>query len=224
MLLCSRFRLLVKNLAENINLYEYENKIWELGYNYIVGLDEAGRGPMAGPLVVGAVVLDKNKQIEGLNDSKQLSKKKREALYEEIIEKAISYRVEFIFEEELDKLNIYQASKQGMIRAYNNIDVEVDYLLSDAIDLNQDVKSEAIIKGDSISASIAAASILAKVSRDRYMVEMAKVYPEYGFERHKGYVTKLHLEKLFEYGPCDIHRRSFEPVRRAIYAQLKLDI
>ena len=92
MLLCSRFRLLVKNLAENINLYEYENKIWELGYNYIVGLDEAGRGPMAGPLVVGAVVLDKNKQIEGLNDSKQLSKKKREALYEEIIEKAISYR------------------------------------------------------------------------------------------------------------------------------------
>lgn len=224
MLLCSRFRLLVKNLAENINLYEYENKIWELGYNYIVGLDEAGRGPMAGPLVVGAVVLDKNKQIEGLNDSKQLSKKKREALYEEIIEKAISYRVEFIFEEELDKLNIYQASKQGMIRAYNNIDVEVDYLLSDAIDLNQDVKSEAIIKGDSISASIAAASILAKVSRDRYMVEMAKVYPEYGFERHKGYVTKLHLEKLFKYGPCDIHRRSFEPVRRAIYAQLKLDI
>lgn len=224
MLLCSRFRLLVKNLAENINLYEYENKIWELGYNYIVGLDEAGRGPMAGPLVVGAVVLDKNKQIEGLNDSKQLSKKKRESLYEEIIEKAISYRVEFIFEEELDKLNIYQASKQGMIRAYNNIDVEVDYLLSDAIDLNQDVKSEAIIKGDSISASIAAASILAKVSRDRYMVEIAKVYPEYGFERHKGYVTKLHLEKLFEYGPCDIHRRSFEPVRRAIYAQLKLDI
>ncbi len=224
MLLCSRFRLLVKNLAENINLYEYENKIWELGYNYIVGLDEAGRGPMAGPLVVGAVVLDKNKQIEGLNDSKQLSKKKREALYEEIIEKAISYRVEFIFEEELDKLNIYQASKQGMIRAYNNIDVEVDYLLSDAIDLNQDVKSEAIIKGDSISASIAAASILAKVSRDRYMVEMAKVYPEYGFERHKGYVTKLHLEKLFEYGPCDIHRSSFEPVRRAIYAQLRLDI
>lgn len=207
-----------------MDLYKYENELISQNYKYIVGTDEAGRGPMAGPLVVAAVVLPKDEKIEGLNDSKKLSKKKREILYQEIIAKAIDYSIECIDVESVDKLNVYQASKIGMINCINKLKVPVDYILTDAMKLDIGIPCLSLIKGDSLSASIAAASILAKVTRDNYMMEMAKKYPEYGFEKHKGYVTRYHLEKLNKYGPCEIHRKSFEPVRLASYKQTSLEL
>ncbi len=210
-------------MPEVIDLYKYENELRKKNYKYIVGTDEAGRGPMAGPVVVAAVILPDDYKIEGLNDSKKLSEKKRELLYEEIIKYALEYKVVFISSEDVDNINVYQASKKGMIDCIKSMSLPVDYILSDAIDLDIEINCLSLIKGDSKSASIAAASILAKVERDRYMKEMAKKYPEYGFERHKGYVTKYHLEMLAEHGPCDIHRRSFEPVAKAMYRQISFD-
>lgn len=207
-----------------IDIYKYENELWQKSYNYIVGTDEAGRGPMAGPLVVAAVVLPTDFKIEGLNDSKKLTFKKRESLYDEIIKHAVAYSIKFFDANEVDELNVYQASKLGMIECIKALDVPVDYILSDAMNLNMGIECLSLIKGDSLSASIAAASILAKVTRDRYMIEIAKEYPEYGFEKHKGYVTKYHLEMLEKYGPCIIHRKSFEPVRRVAYKQINFDI
>jgi len=211
-------------LNKDIDLYKYENEIWNKLFNNIVGTDEAGRGPMAGPVVVAAVILKKDFKIAGLNDSKKLTARKRELLFAEIIKNAIEYQIRFIDVEEVDQLNVYQASKIGMIRCIKAFKSKVDYVLSDAIDLDIGIDSLSLIKGDTLSASIAAASILAKVSRDRYMIEISKKYPEYGFERHKGYVTRYHLQKLKEYGPCDIHRRCFEPVRRVLYKQLSFSL
>lgn len=207
-----------------IDMYKYENELLTQGYKYIVGTDEAGRGPMAGPLVVAAVILPVGLRITGLNDSKKLSSKQRDKLYNDIINYAVDYSVEFISVEDVDAMNVYQASKNGMINCIRKLKTPVDYILSDAIPLGIDIPCNNIIKGDANSASIAAASIIAKVSRDRYMFEMAKKYPEYGFEKHKGYVTKFHLEMLELHGPCEIHRQSFEPVRRLSYRQIKLDI
>ena len=208
----------------NLDLYKFENEIWNKNYKYIVGTDEAGRGPMAGPLVVAAVILPQDLKIEGLNDSKKLTAKMREKLYDEIIKGAVEYQVQFIDNEDVDNLNVYQASKIGMIRCIQAFNSPVDYILSDAINLDIGINCMSIIKGDSLSASIAAASILAKVSRDRYMIAASKEYPEYGFEKHKGYVTKYHLEKLKEYGPCKLHRRCFEPVRKVLFDQIKFDL
>lgn len=201
----------------DIDMYLYEKKYHKKGYKVIAGLDEAGRGPMAGPLVVGMVILNPKKKIEGLNDSKKLSEKKREYLYKEIYDKAIEVQVAVISVSDVDKLNVYQASKKGMIDCLHNANTKIDFVLTDAMPLNDEYEHEAIIKGDAKSASIAAASIIAKVTRDHIMYDLAKIYPNYGFDKHKGYVTKLHLEAIRKYGICDSHRRSFAPVQEIIH-------
>ncbi len=197
------------------DIFLMENELHKKGYKYIAGCDEVGRGPMAGPLVACAVVLDPNNKIEGLNDSKKLSKKKRESLYNEILQKAREVHTCFISVEDVDKLNVYQASKLAMTNCLNNM-TKVDYILTDAMKLDTNIPYEAIIKGDQKSAAIAAASIIAKVSRDRYMEELDKDFPNYGFKNHMGYVTKYHLEAINKYGVCVHHRRSFKPVMDVI--------
>ena len=202
---------------------QYENEAYQKGYHYIIGLDEAGRGPMAGPLVVGGVIFPKGFYYERINDSKKLTEKKREALYDFIIEKALAYDIEVISVEEVDKLNVYEASRTGMRRIIERIGVKPDFALTDAMPLGDDaIDHLSIIKGDAKSMSIGGASILAKVTRDRIMKDYAKIYPEYGFEKHKGYVTKAHKEALAKYGICPIHRRSFKPVQDVLHQQLSL--
>ena len=191
--------------------YTYENSALLQGYKTICGIDEAGRGPLAGPVYAAAVILPVGLEIEGLNDSKKLSEKKREKLFDVICEKAISYSIGIANEKEIDEINILNATFLAMHRAVEGLSVKPDYAL---IDGNQYpkipfVKEETVIKGDAKSMSIAAASIIAKVSRDRFMLEMTEKYPEYCFEKHKGYGTKLHYEKILEYGPSPIHRMSF---------------
>ncbi|HPV55190.1 MAG TPA: ribonuclease HII [Bacilli bacterium] len=193
---------------------KYDEKLHKEGYKVIVGLDEAGRGPMAGPLVVAGVALPEGIVIEGLDDSKKLSAKKREVLSKEIKEKALAYKIIFITEKEVDKINVLEASKKGIIEVLETINIAYDLSLSDAIKLPFE-NNIALIKGDQISYNIAAASILAKVARDEYMIELDKKYPEYNFKKHKGYVTKEHLELLNKYGPSKVHRKSFKPVAQA---------
>lgn len=192
------------------DLWELENEIYDSGVSIICGVDEAGRGPLAGPVCAAAVILPRNIDIEGLNDSKKLSVKSREKLYDEICEKAVSFGIAFASVEEIEKLNILNAAMLAMNRAIAQLEPQPELAL---IDGNRnsaiEVASRCVIKGDAKCADIAAASILAKVTRDRYMLEMAEKYPEYHFERHKGYGTKLHYEALREYGPCEIHRPSF---------------
>ena len=178
--------------------YEYENKYYNLGYDYIIGLDEAGRGPMAGELVVAGVIFPKGYYDERINDSKQLSNKKREELYGLIVENALAYDIEIVSVEDVDKLNVYQASKQAMEKCISNLMRDKMFALSDAMPLSY-FNHEAIIKGD------------------------AKSYPEYGFDKHKGYVTKMHKEALEKYGPCPIHRKSFAPVVKAMQKQMSFD-
>ncbi len=190
---------------------EYECKYLEENYDYIIGLDEAGRGPMAGELVVAGVMLPNDYQNEMINDSKKLTERRRNLLFDEIIEKALAYHIEVISVADVDKLNVYQASKLGMEKCVATIARSNTFVLSDAMPLDG-CEHEAIIKGDSKSISIAAASILAKVTRDRLMAAHGQTYPEYGFEKHKGYVTKAHKEALHSHGVCAIHRRSFKPV------------
>ena len=190
--------------------YSIENEYGEKGFNIICGVDEAGRGPLAGPVYAAAVILSSDCVIEGLNDSKKLTKKKREALFDEIKEKALAYGIASADEKEIDEINILNATFLAMKRAIDSLSVKPDLAL---IDGNQkphtDIEEVTVIKGDAKSMSIAAASVLAKVSRDRYMLEMAEKYPQYEFARHKGYGTKLHYEKIAQYGVCDIHRRTF---------------
>lgn len=201
---------------------KYEKQAYELGKKYIVGLDEAGRGPMAGPLVVGAVIFPRDYYDERINDSKKLTEKKREELYQIIIQNALAYQIEIIDVEDVDRLNVYQASKKGMLDAIEHISIRPDYALTDAMPLGDAIEHQAIIKGDSLSISIGAASILAKVTRDHTMQEYAKIYPEYGFDKHKGYPTKQHKEALKKYGVTPIHRRSFQPVIEVMNQQLSL--
>lgn len=201
---------------------KYEKQAYELGKKYIVGLDEAGRGPMAGPLVVGAVIFPRDYYDERINDSKKLTEKKREELYQIIIQNALAYQIEIIDVEDVDRLNVYQASKKGMLDAIEHISIRPDYALTDAMPLGNAIEHQAIIKGDSLSISIGAASILAKVTRDHMMQEYAKIYPEYGFDKHKGYPTKQHKEALKKYGVTPIHRRSFQPVIEVMNQQLSL--
>ncbi len=203
-------------------MYSHETRLIEAGYGHIAGCDEAGRGPLAGPLVVAAVVLDPKDTIADLFDSKQLSEKKREQLFTQIKMRALDYAIEIIDVPTLDALNVYQASKRGMMDAVGKLR-QVDYVLTDAMPLKlAGIESLSLIKGDTISASIAAASILAKVTRDRLMIEAAERYPEYRFERHKGYPTKAHMEALKTHGVCPIHRRSFAPVKHILNHQTKL--
>ncbi len=204
-------------------MYSFEKTLWNRGIKYVVGVDEVGRGPLAGDLVAAAVILDSDNPIIGLNDSKQLSHKKRVELLKEIKEKAIAYAYHFVNIETIDKINIYQSSKLGMIEAIKKLAIQPDFVLSDAMPLKKiDIPYESIIKGDTLSASIAAASILAKETRDDYMIEMDKKYPGYGFKNHKGYPTKEHLKALNEIGICDIHRKSYKPVKNIIEKQLSL--
>lgn len=202
---------------------EYEEKYYQQGYRYIIGLDEAGRGPMAGELVVAGVIFPQGYYDERINDSKQLTHKKREALYDIIIDSALFYHIEVVSVEMVDQLNVYQASKLAMEACVEAIRQENMFALSDAMPLGN-IAHEAIIKGDALSMSIAGASILAKVTRDRLMEAHAKTYPEYGFEKHKGYVTKLHKEALEKHGVCPIHRKSFGPVKKRLEEQVSLDI
>ncbi len=197
---------------------KFENEAYQHGKKIIVGLDEAGRGPMAGPLVVGAVIFDK------INDSKKLSEKKREMLYELIIQNALAYQIEIIDVHEVDQLNVYQASKQGMIRAIEHISLKPDYALTDAMPLGDVIEHQAIVKGDALSMSIAAASILAKVTRDRIMKEYDELYPEYGFAKHKGYPTLQHKEALKKYGVTPVHRHTFQPVIEVLNQQLSFNL
>jgi ribonuclease HII len=190
--------------------FAYEKKARENGYKTICGIDEAGRGPLAGPVFAAAVILPENIIIEGLNDSKKLSEKKREKLFDIIKEQAVSYSIGFATEEEIDDINILQATFLAMKRAFDGLEVKPDFAL---VDGNRkptlDAETMTVVKGDANSASIAAASILAKVSRDRLMYKIDKIYPVYQFAKHKGYGTKLHRELLNEYGPCPVHRKMF---------------
>ena len=188
----------------------YENKYRELGNKLICGVDEAGRGPLAGPVCAAAVILPPDLIIDGVNDSKKLSAKKREKLYDEICEKSFDYSIAYAIVEEIDNINILNATHLAMERAVNGLKNSPDVVLVDGNSLPKwKYNSEAIIKGDSLSHSIACASILAKVTRDRLMIEESKKYSQYFFEKHKGYGTKLHIDMIREYGPCEIHRKSF---------------
>lgn len=192
------------------DLWEIENELYESGYNLICGVDEAGRGPLAGPVYAAAVILPRGCVIDGLNDSKKLSEKKREALFDEITSKAIAYAIDFATVDEIEEINILNAAMLAMNRAISKLDPSPELALIDG-NRNKGISfnSKCVVKGDAKCADIAAASVLAKVSRDRYMLQMADKYPEYKFEKHKGYGTKLHYEALREYGPCEIHRPSF---------------
>ena len=191
-------------------LYEMDAEI-RAQHGIFCGVDEAGRGPLCGPVSVAACILNPDDPIEGLNDSKKLSEKKREALYEQIVSRALAWKVILVGPEIIDRDNILQATMGGMRQAVEELDITPNYVVVDGnrCPTGLSMPCEAMVKGDARSASIAAASILAKVSRDRYMEEMALKYPEYEFERHKGYPTKRHYELLRKYGPCEIHRRTF---------------
>lgn len=205
-------------------MYEFENNLYQLGYKNIAGTDEVGRGPLAGPVVCAAVILDPDITIYGLNDSKKISENKRIKIADEIKKYAKAYSIVYIFEDEIDQINIYQAAKKGMLEAIEDLTIEPDFILSDAMPLGEDVPHESIIKGDQKSASIAAASIIAKVERDHFMVKIAEKYPEYGFEHHKGYPTKEHIEAIEKHGICDIHRKTYKPIKERLQNQIKLDI
>ncbi|SCX84922.1 ribonuclease HII [Ruminococcus sp. YE282] len=193
-----------------LNWLEYEIEAKSKGYKAVCGVDEAGRGPLAGPVCAAAVILPENTIIDGVNDSKKLSEKKREALFDVIKSSARSYCIAYATVEEIESMNILNATMLAMKRAVEGLDVKADYAMIDGNRLpDLKIDSEFIIKGDAKSMSIAAASILAKVSRDRLLRENAKEYPEYQFDKHKGYGTKAHIEALKKYGPCPYHRMSF---------------
>lgn len=189
---------------------DYENKAYDSGFSLVCGIDEAGRGPLAGPVYAAAVVLPKGHIVDGVNDSKKISEKKREILFDKIIDECLCYSVGIATEQEIDEINILQATFLAMRRAVDGLSVKPDIAL---IDGNKkpglDIEQWDIVKGDSKSANIAAASIIAKVSRDRYMLEMSEKYPQYQFEKHKGYGTKLHYEMIEKYGISPIHRKTF---------------
>lgn len=201
-----------------IDLYENEKRLWSLGYESIAGCDEAGRGPLFGPVVIASVILPHDFVLEGLNDSKKLSEKKRNYYYPLIMERALAVSVSVVEADEIDKINIYEASRQGMLRATNSLKVKPDYIITDAMPLDgfTNIPHEAIIKGDAKSITIAAASVIAKVTRDRLMYEIDKMHPEYEFKKHKGYPTKKHIELIEKYGIINGYRRTYGPVKKYI--------
>lgn len=201
----------------DINFFEYETKCRSNGYKCIAGVDEAGRGPLAGSVYAAAVVFDEGVYIDGVNDSKKLTEKKRELLFDQIIEKAKSYCIFSVDEKVIDEINILNATYKAFEGAVSGLGVPCDFALIDGNRAGRmPVPFETVVKGDSLSFSIAAASILAKVARDRYITEADKLYPEYGFAKHKGYGTKEHLEAIRKYGPCPIHRLTFKGVREYV--------
>ena len=204
------------------NMREYENKYIKEGYKVIAGTDEAGRGPLVGPVVCACVVLPNDYDNEEINDSKKLTEKKREKLYDIIMKDALAVGVSIISAKEIDEINILEASRKGMIEGYKeaNKKIKIDVLLTDAMKIDTlSIPVEKIIKGDAKSISIAAASIIAKVTRDRILYELDKKYPEYGFKDHKGYPTKKHLEAIEKYGIFDEYRKTYGPVKKIIDLQ-----
>ena len=194
-----------------LNLKQIDKEFFDMGMQYVCGIDEAGRGPLAGPVVVASVMLPKDSMIEGVNDSKKISESKREKLYDVILQEAISYGIGIIYQDEIDEINILQATKKGLHEAVANMEIKPNVILVDAltgID-TLGIPYKSIIKGDAKSYSIGAASIIAKVTRDRIMREWDKVYPEYGFAEHKGYGTARHIEAIKKYGLTSIHRKTF---------------
>ena len=205
-------------IARVSKLYEYEDEARRQGFNLIAGVDEAGRGSLAGPMLVAAVILPPNIFIDHLNDSKKLK------LYDEIINKAISYSTVCVEIEQIDRENIYQATLSGMYQAIKTLPIQPDFVLTDAMKVKFDdpIETRSIIHGDALSASIAAASIIAKVTRDRMTEIWDLQYPEYGFAHNRGYGTKLHREAIYKFGACELHRRSFEPVKSILSNQITL--
>ena len=192
-------------------LKRQEDELRNRGFNMICGIDEAGRGPLAGPVVVASVIMPANSMIEGVNDSKKVSEKKREKLYDQILEEAISYGVGIVGQDEIDEINILNATKKGLTMSLKELTVKPDLIIVDALTHidTMGIPYESIIKGDAKCYSIAAASIVAKVTRDRIMRQWDEIYPQYGFAKHKGYGTAAHISAIKEYGVCPIHRRSF---------------
>lgn len=199
----------MKKVIETVDLLNYENNLYSSGINYIAGVDEVGRGPLVGPVVAAAVILPKGYKLEGLTDSKKLSEKKRNTFYDILMKDAIAIGVGIKSNKIIDEVNIYEATKLAMKDAINNLSVKPEHVLIDAMPLELDIPTTSIIKGDALSESIAAASVIAKVTRDRMMYELDKEYPEYGFAKHKGYGTAQHIQAIKTYGPCLLHRKSF---------------
>ena len=201
-----------------MNLYEYENELYDKGINYIGGVDEVGRGPLVGPVVTACVVLPKDFKLEGLTDSKKLTEKKRDLYYDYIINNCIAYAIGEVSPERIDEINIYEASREAMILAINKVkeQINLEHVLVDAMPLDIDIPTTSIIKGDAKSISIAAASVIAKVTRDRMMYELDLKYPQYGFKNHKGYPTKKHIEAINKYGLIEGYRKTYGPVKEVL--------
>lgn len=195
-------------------MYEYEDELYEQGIKLIGGIDEVGRGPLIGPVVTACVILPKDYVLEGLNDSKKLSEKKREKFYDILMKDAISIGIGIVDEKEIDKVNIYQATKEAMKEAVDNMKTKPEHILVDAMPLELDIPTTSIIKGDAKSITIAAASVIAKVTRDRMLDELDKIYPMYDLKHNKGYPTKKHLEAISKYGITKYHRLSYGPVAK----------
>lgn len=203
----------------NEDLYKYENELYNEGIKFIGGVDEVGRGPLIGPVVAACVVLPKDFKLEGLTDSKKLSEKKRDLFYEYILNNCVAYGIGVVSPEEIDEINIYEASRKAMMLAIENVrkEIKLEHVLVDAMPLpDLDIASTSIIKGDAKSISIAAASVIAKVTRDRMMYELDEKYPMYGFGKHKGYPTKQHLQALNKYGLIDGYRKTYGPVKKVM--------
>ena len=192
--------------------YKYEKELYKKGIKYIAGVDEVGRGPLIGAVVAAAVILPNDFYLEGLTDSKKLSEKKREAFYKVIMNKALAVGIGIVSEKRIDEINIYEATKEAMIMAINNLSIKPQHVLIDAMKLDIDIDTTSIIKGDLLSVSISAASVVAKVTRDHMLIEMDREYPVYDLKNNKGYGTKKHIEAIKKYGICKYHRRSYKPV------------
>ena len=200
-----------------MDLWKYEKELFERNINNVAGTDEAGRGPLYGPVVAACVVLPKNFKLEGLNDSKKLTEKKRNEYYEYLI-KNVKYGIGIVNNEEIDEINIYEASRKAMIKAIEEVrkQIKVEYVLTDAMPIELDIPVKPIIKGDAKSITIAAASVIAKVTRDKMMYEIDEKHPEYGFKNHKGYPTKKHIEAINQYGLIDGYRKTYGPIKKYI--------
>ncbi len=196
-----------------MNLYEYEETLINDGVKLIGGIDEVGRGPLVGPVVAACVILPLNYELPGLNDSKKLTEKRREEFYKILMQDAISIGIGIIDEKIIDEVNIYEATKLAMKDAINNCQIKPEHVLIDAMKLDIDIPSTSIIKGDAKSLSIAAASVIAKVTRDHMLIELDKTYPMYDFKHNKGYPTKKHVEAIYKYGITPFHRKTFSPVK-----------
>ena len=195
------------------DMYKYERELGKRGYEFICGVDESGRGPLAGPLFVAAVILPLGKKYKYINDSKLLNEKKRKLAYEEVVTNALSISVSVATVDEIDKYNIYQSTKMKMIDSIKTLEIKPDFVLIDAMNIEEFQNKLSLIKGDRRSISIAAASVVAKVKRDEYMLQLDEKYPMYNFQKNKGYPTKQHKMLLKQFGPCNEHRKSFKPVK-----------